>query len=74
MGVTAATQRHRDKALLELSAWLQKSGPNMGLQNCIPEDILVYLVNWWVQEHSGCIASDGSRFAAPMSLEALCSH
>ena len=60
--------------MLELSAWLQTSGPDRGLQDCIPEDILVYLVSWWVQEHGGCIAPDGSRFAAPVSLEALCSH
>lgn len=74
MSVTASTQTCRDKAMSEFSAWLQTSGPNRGLYNCIPEDILVYLVNWWAQEHGGCKAPDGSRFAAPVSLEALCSH
>ena len=60
--------------MLELSAWLQTSGPNRGLLDCIPEDLLVYLVSWWTTEHGGCSALDGSRFAAPVSLEALCSH
>ena len=74
MGVTAATQKSRHKAMLELSAWLHTSGPNRGLHNCIPEDILVYLMNWWAQKYGGCTAPDGSRFAAPVSLEAPCSH
>ena len=60
--------------MLEYSARLQTSGPSRGLCTCIPEDILVYRVNWWAPEHGGCGALDGSRFAAPVSLEALSSH
>ena len=74
LGVKAATQNSRDKAMAELLTWLQKSAPGRTLETCLPENIVVYLVTWWCLEHGGCNAADGSRFAAPVSLEALCSH
>ena len=58
----------------ELAAWLANSVRCRGLQDCIPEDLIVYLVTWWAQTHGGCQAPDGSYFAAPVSLEAICSH
>ena len=58
--------------MLELSAWLHTSGPNIRLPDCIPEDVLAYLVNWWDQEHGGI--SGRGRCVAPVSLEALCSR
>ena len=68
------TQSQRDKAMQELAAWLANSICSRGLQDCIPEDIIVYLVTWWAETHGGCQATDGSYFAAPVSLVALCSH
>ena len=58
----------------ELAAWLTKSSCNRGLQDCIPEDIIVYLTTWWVETHGGYRAPDGGYFAALVSLEAICSH
>ena len=74
MGVSTAAQGNRDKAMQELAEWLQKSVPSKGLGSCILKDIIVYLVTWWAEEHGGCTAPDGSKFAAPVSLEAICSH
>ena len=74
MSVQAKTQERRDKAMEELGAWLRQNQPNRGLRACLPEDIIVYLVSWWSQEHGGCIAPDGSRYAAPGGVESLCSH
>ena len=74
MSVQAKTQERRDKAMEELGAWLSRNQPNRGLRACLPEDIIVYLVSWWSQEHGGCIAPDGSRYAAPGGVESLCSH
>jgi len=33
-----------------------------------------YMLTWWALEHGGCRAADGSRFAAPVNLEVVCSH
>ena len=74
LGVAMDTQNQRDKAMQELTAWLSNSVGCRGLHDCIPEDIIVYLVTWWAQTHGGCQAPDGSFFAAPVSLEAICSH
>lgn len=74
MCVQPATQQHRDKAVVELQQWLQKGYTGRDLQQCIPEDIVVYLTSWWIEQHGGCTAHDGSKFAAPVSLEALLSH
>ena len=74
LGVSTSTQSHRDRAMSELAAWLAKSSCTRGLHDCIPEDIIVYLVTWWAETHGGCQAPDGSSFAAPVSLEAICSH
>lgn len=74
MAVTEATQKNRDKALAELKDWLQLSKQGRDLDTCIPEDIMVYLTTWWAQQHDGCETADGSRFAAPVSMEAIVSH
>ena len=74
LGVSQGTQSQRDKAMQELAAWLAKSICNRGLHDCIPEDIIVYLVTWWAEAHGGYQAPDGGPFAAPVSLEAICSH
>ena len=74
LGVSEDTQSQRDKAMQELAAWLGNTVCSRGLRECIPEDIIVYLVTWWAQTHGGCQAPDGSSFAAPVSLEAICSH
>ena len=58
----------------ELGAWLKQNQPSRGLRACMPEDLIVYLVSWWSLEHGGCTAPDGSKYAAPGSVEALCSH
>ena len=47
----------------ELAAWLTKSICNRGLQDCIPEDIIVYLTTWWAETHGGYRAPDGGYFA-----------
>ena len=44
--VSPSTQSQRDRAMLELTAWLAKSSCTRGLQDRIPEDIIVYLVTW----------------------------
>ena len=71
-----ATQNQRDKGMEELSVCLHKNVPQAGkgLTSCLPEDVIVYLVTWWALEHGGCKAANGSKFAAPVSLEAACSH
>ena len=74
LGVSPGTQSQRDKAMQELAAWLSSSICNRGLHDCIPEDIIVYLVTWWADAHGGYHAPDGGPFAAPVSLEAICSH
>ncbi len=74
MSVCNATQKQRDQGMEEFAVWLHKNVPGKGLTNCLPEDVTVYLVTWWALEHGGCRAADGSRFAAPVSLEAACSH
>jgi len=74
LGVSEDTQNERDKAMQELACWMAKSVCNRGLQECIPEDIIVYLTTWWAETHGGFKAPDGSYFAAPVSLEAICSH
>ena len=56
------------------AVWLHKNVPGRGLTDCLTEDVVVYLVTWWAMEHGGCRAADGSRFAALVSLEAVCSH
>ena len=74
LGVSTSTQNHRDSAMFELAAWLAKSSCTRGLHDCVPEDIIVYLVTWWAETHGCCQAPNGSSFAAPVSLEAICSH
>ena len=74
LGVSEETQSQRDKGMQELAAWLANSVRCRGLHDCIPEDLIVYLVTWWAETHGGCQAPDGSYFAAPVSLEAICSH
>ncbi len=71
MSVCNAIQKQRDQGMEELAVWLHKNVPGRGLTNCLPEDVIVYLVTWWALEHGGCRAADGSSFAAPVSLEAL---
>ena len=58
----------------ELGAWLKQNQPSRDLRACMPEDLIVYMVSWWSLEHGGCTAPDGSKYAAPVSVEALCSH
>jgi len=74
LGVSEDTQSQRDKAMQELACWLAKSVCNRGLQECIPEGIIVYLTTWWAETHGGYRAPDGNYFAAPVSLEAIRSH
>jgi hypothetical protein len=74
MAVKPKTQERRDKAREELGAWLRQNQPSRGLRACLPEDLIVYLVSWWSMEHGGCTAPDGSKSAAPGSVESLCSH
>ena len=74
LGVSEDTQSQRDKAMQELACWLGKSVCKRGLQDCIPEDIIVYPTTWWAETHGGYRGFDGSYFAAPVSLEAICSH
>ena len=71
LGVKQSTQI--DKAMHELCAWLSMSICKGGLQDCIPEDIIVYLTTWLSETHGGYCAPDGGNFAA-VSLEAICSH
>ena len=59
LGVSQGTQSQRDKAKQELAAWLAKSICNRGLQDCIPEDIIVYLIIWWAEAPWGYQAPDG---------------
>lgn len=74
LGVKQSTQIQRDKAMHELCAWLSMSICNRGLPDCIPEDIIVYLTTWWSETHGGYRTPDGGNLAAPVSLEAICSH
>lgn len=68
MSVQLKTQEKRDRAMEEPGAWLKQNLPNRSLRACMPEDIIVYLVSWWSQEHDGCIALDGSKYAASSSV------
>ena len=74
MSMQPKTQERKNKAMDELSAWLRQNQPSRGLRAGVPEDLIVYLVSWWSMEHGGCIAPDGSRYAAPGGVESLCSH
>jgi hypothetical protein len=71
--VTSGTQQCRNRALQEYSAWLAEHVKCRNVATCIPEDFIVYLTTHWAPRHAGCDA-DGTRIAAPVSVNALISH
>lgn len=74
IAVTASTQQSKDKVLHELNSWQHLHAAGRTARSCIPEDVIVSIVTHWAGQHGGCRALDGSRFAAPVSLEAMISH
>lgn len=45
MDVSTATQGNQEKAMQELAGWLQNCTPSRSLGSCIPEIVIVYLVD-----------------------------
>ena len=59
-------QRHRNAR--ELADWLQSTNTGRTLQNCTPEDLMVYLTTQWLPNHAGTTTKTGHKLPAPGSL------
>ena len=79
----AATAKHsisdqnwqrREQLKAELSGFLVACPYGQSLQNCSPEDLLVYLVMVYIPQHAGSVLPNGQIIAAPTTMATTISH
>ena len=66
-----STWAKQQAAALELSGWLAEYGEGGDISTCTPEDILIYIMEHWLQAHKGRKRSDG--LCGPAALKSTLS-
>lgn len=72
-----STLRAASSVADELSAWLAARSTargGVGLHNCTPEDVVVFLETTWLPNHGTTLLADGQLHAAPSYLDSTISH
>ncbi|GIL80186.1 hypothetical protein Vretimale_12972 [Volvox reticuliferus] len=62
-----STRDRQDAAAAELQSWLSAAGAGTTLLDASPEDLLVYLEEWWLPNHP---ADDRGEIWPPVSVSA----
>ena len=72
--ISTANRKRRDNVISDLEAFLHRLPYQTTLQNCAPEDIIVYLTSDYIPHHAGSLLPDGKTIVAPSTISNILSH
>ena len=71
--VNQATRNRQDTYVTWLAHWFVEVGCPRDMDTCMPEDIIVYATECFLQRHAGTVVP-GGVIVAPVSLSSMFSH